>query len=380
MKKVLTAILLALVLVAPGFAPAAVEAGAGNIVLLGHIDFVARYSESDTDNGWPGYETYNTEFAVLGVAGTLGDNVDWCITHAFAFTGPYGSVNSAWPMTNNDSDGMLLDARINVHLGDALTLSAGRFIPPTSMTWNPHLMKVLHTINYPLINGSGINGGWLMPLPMYQTGVMLTGNLGPVVIQVGNFNGMGTVNDAVPPPINMNVFIPGVNNTMDIDKTKATVAKIGIVSEGFQAAGWYNGETAWMDDAAGETHDAQVAQWGIELAYTSDAFLLQGQYLSSTVDWLDDSISDDMVQNGWYVLAGVGVGPAMIVGRYDMVNYDQEELFIDGDINEETATTLGVNFMVNDNTTAGLNYTWRDVEDWDADANELALILEVNLF
>ena len=88
-------IALILAIMAPGASLAAVEAGAGDITLFSHIDFVYRSSAEDDDEGWPGYDSYNLEFAVLGIGGRLGDNVDWVITNAFAFQGPMAAVNTA---------------------------------------------------------------------------------------------------------------------------------------------------------------------------------------------------------------------------------------------------------------------------------------------
>jgi len=374
MKKLLLLGLFAVlaVIVMPTFAKAEVQAGAGNLVLLGHIDFVARYSAEDEDNGWPGYETYNLEHAVLGVAGKLGDNVDWCITYAFAFTGPFGPLNSAGfgPGSNNDAAGQLLDARIDWHLMDSVTLSVGRFIPPTSMTWAPHMMKALHTINYPLINNGGL-GGMMLPTPMYQTGVMLTAQASGVSFQIGNFNGSETYGGSD------GLGVLALNNTMDIDKTKGTAAKIAYDGSGIHVGGWYYGEQVGLD--MGSHVDGKVDQWGLEVAYNSDSILAQAQYLSSTLDPLDGSL-DSLVQDGWYIMLGYQIQSFQIVGRYDAVNYDEDAVMLSDDANEETATTLGVNYLINPNTTLGLNYTWRDLEGADANTDELALIIEANLF
>lgn len=385
MKKLLLMGLFAVLamIVMPSFAKAEVQAGAGNLVLLGHIDFVARYSAEDKDEGWYGYETYNLEHAVLGVAGKLGDNVDWVMTYAFAFTGPFGPIDSAsnaassngW--MNNDAGGRLLDARIDWHLADSLTLSAGRFIPPTSMTWAPHLMKVLHTINYPLINNGGLNP-MMLPTPMYQTGVMLTGKISGLSIMVGNFNG----SEIVGGPDISGINILGLDNTMDIDKTKGTVAKVAYDGSGIHVGGWYYGEEVGIN-YAGSAHgfaDGKLDQWGAEFAYESESIIAQAQYLSSTLDLLDSDMDDNLVQDGWYILLGYQADAFQVVARYDTINYDQDEVIMPDDFNNETATTLGVNYLINPNTTLGVNYTWRDLEGVDANTDELALILETNLF
>ena len=387
-KNVLLGIMMAALLL-PGAVMAEVAAGAGNITLLGHIDFVGRYSAEDEDEGWNGYETYNLEFAVLGIAGTVGDNVDWVITQAFAFTGPFGSLNSEAGEATNDEDAALLDARINWHMTDSLTLSAGRFIPPTSMTWNPHLLKGLCTINYPLLNGGGLQGSQItlmdgknlfIPMPMYQTGVMLTGSFGPTQLMVGHFNG----NDIYGGAEGL-IDVPGLNNTMDIDKTKGTLVKITGGSGGMHAGVWYYAEEVSIKPDTSAWRDSNINQWGIELAQMSESYVVQFQYLSTVLDPEDDG-ADDLEQSGWYLLVGGNVGPVQVVARYDYFDYDMEEALLDTPLlvsdkmNEESATVLGFNYNINANTILGLNYTWRNVEDWDANTDELSMIIEMNLF
>ncbi len=389
MKRNLLIAFLAAVMALPGFASADVMSGAGNVTLLGHIDFVGRYSAEDKDEGWMGYETYNLEFAVLGIAGQLGDNVDWVITEAFTFVGPYGSLNSAAALdntggVNNEVNARLLDARINMHMGESLILSVGRFIPPTSMTWNPHLLKVLYTINYPLLNGSGLQGGGALaiPLPMYQTGAMLTAKMGPASLMVGHFNG----SEIVGGPNVGGIEVHGANNVIDIDKTKGALAKLAVDTGGFHFGGFYYGEFASVQFAKTPpgtgtlTGDAQIDQWGLEMNYASDMWIGQAQYLSTTLDFYDDVIDDDLIQNGWYALLGANLGQAQIVARYDYFMYDAEEIIVSEDMNEEVATTIGVNYKLNENVIAGLNYTIRDIEDWDANTDEIAVIVETNLF
>jgi hypothetical protein len=75
-----------------------------------------------------------------------------------------------------------------------------------------------------------------------------------------------------------------------------------------------------------------------------------------------------------------------VIARYDHVNYDTEEAFaasaaVDrGDYNEENATTAGINYFFNENITMGLDYTWRDLESYEPAIDELALIIEMDLF
>jgi len=411
-KKLFVAVCMAAMLATPAMGLAEANAGAGEVTLLGHIDFVGRYSDHDNAIGktkadnWNGYETYNVEFAVLGIAGKLGDNVSWVITEAFAFEGPFGpanslAANSTVGYNNNAVTAMLLDARINLHLGEAVMISAGRFIPPTSMTCCPHLMKVMHTINYPLINGSGFQaGGMAVPLPMYQTGVMLTLRGGPVSVMVGNFNGTnitgGSDFGGLAPP--------GVSNTMDINKTKGTVAKLSVDVEGVHFGAWHYGESASVRLRALPRYsgvfpapplfsgikstDASINQWGAEFSMDTEVLILQGQYMQTALNFHDSKAKSPLggplhplYQSGWYALLGFNLGEvAQIVGRYDYFDYDNKKIIALDGADEEGATTLGLNFLINEGTTLGLNYTFRYIEDWEANQNEYGLIIETNLF
>lgn len=398
MKRYLVIMLLACAMAVPGMAFSQdVAAGGGSISLHAHIDFVGRFSAEDDDDDYNGYESYNLEFAVIGLAGTIGDNVSWVLTEATAFAGPAAGLQT-WGASNLQAMGggannnavgsSLLDARINFHMGEYFMVSMGRFIPPTSMTWNPHLMKVMHTINYPLMNGSGFQGGGglMVPLPMYQTGVMLSIYLGPVTFMAGNFNGTDVVGGIG------NVMPLGMNNIVDIDKTKGTQMKLAFDAEGFHIAGWYYGEeasvTLWnpamvntLTPKAGRIReDGTIQQWGVEFDMNTELVFAQAQYLNTRLD-MDDENVDDLWQAGWYVLLGMNVTDQFqLLGRYDFMDYDNEEVLISDRRDEEQWAMAGMNYLVNENVTVGVNYTWRWLENEHANLNELAFITEMNLF
>jgi hypothetical protein len=237
MKRFVLIVLLMAALIAPQMAGAQpkdaspVNSGGGSISLLAHIDIVGRYSKEDHNNGWKGYESYNTEFVVIGLAGKLGDYVSWVITEELNFMGPQASYNTyqadsstgAW---NNDDAAHLLDAQVNFHLGPNFMITVGRFLPPTSMTWTPHMMKSLHAINYPLINGSGLQDGIgrpgfmapFIPMPLYQTGAMVTASYEGLKFQIGTFNGTENLGGFGAHGVGP-LAVYGIMNTLDVDKS-----------------------------------------------------------------------------------------------------------------------------------------------------------------
>ncbi len=383
-----------------------VNTSAGNISLLAHIDFVARLSPEDdpnTANGYYGYETYNIEAVVIGLAGQLDDNVNWLVTYSYGFYGPNAAAASYAGGPVENSAGTLLDARVNWMLFqtegfmNSLTLSFGRFIPPTSMTFQPHMLSNLKVLNYPLINGSGFQGlspyqvtngstgNYWIPLPMYQTGVQMTGKFfdDAVSIMVGHFNGTDPVasyNTGV-------AAFPGINNTMDIDKTKGTNVKVQLDMSGFHLGGFYYFEEASITYASGAMEDARIDQYGVEAAYESDSLFAQAQYMTTNLDWQDIG-SQDLVQWGAYGLIGINIENVQIVGRYDYMDYDADDTILDVnpvtlvfyDANTETMISGAVNWLITEQTTLGFNYNYRDVEGWEVDINEFALIVEMDLF
>ncbi|MFO8055986.1 MAG: porin [bacterium] len=405
MKRITVVGFLVVIMALPAWSAAEVESVAGNITLHGHIDFVYRNSEADEkikkdgpNQEWNGYDTMNLETAILGMSGTVGDNVSWLVSYAFAFRGPAAAADSeaVTDDTNNNSAGALLDAQINIRVADMMELSFGRFIPPTSMTWAPHQMSAFHTVNYPLIHGSGIAPGQyahidMLTLPRYQTGVMLSASMGPAKIMLGGFNGSEYVGGDETDIGDAEAY--GLDNTMDIDRNKGLLAKVAVDQEGMHFGGWYYAEDAAIEpehlDGYIDTRpaDGNLVQWGIEAAYNANNLLVAVEYLQSTFDAEDSAVDDNLVQSGWYFLAGYTMNRFQVVARYDYVNYDMEEMLLDdrhdvssSDYNEESAITAGVNYLLNEQTTVGLNYTWRDLENYEPAADELAVIVEVDLF
>ena len=279
------------------------------------------------------------------------------------------------------------------------------------MTWNPHLMKVLYTINYPLINGGGLQGfqnqnlrerSLMVPLPMYQTGVMLTLDMGPAKLMAGSFNGSEIVGGADLNDIN----VLGNSNVMDLEKTKGGLVKLAMDQEGMHFGVWYYGEEAAVrvesderppgapgpppTDPGGAVRnaDAAIEQKGVELALTSDALIMQAQYLQTILDFNDPDGKSrlggnlhELYQEGWYVLLGANMGDgAQAVCRYDYMDYDNKKVIVLDGRDSEGALTFGLNYLINENTTMGVNYTHRWIEDWHASPHEWSFIMETNLF
>ena len=149
-------------------------------------------------------------------------------------------------------------------------------------------------------------------------------------------------------------------------------------------------------EAAGE--DSEVVSIGFEAAYTTERIIAALEYLQTTIDPLDtfapapiaipgtgititpptpddDFDNPTTMETTYYLLVGANVGPVMVVFRYDWADSGLDEYAddlsdeMDGDGVDEDAMpdqelvyTLGVNYELNENTTVGLNYNWRQPE------------------
>lgn len=388
-------------LVVPLTLSAQVEPVAGSVTVGVHIDFVGRYSVEDNRDGvggptdpdskayepdainWPGYETLNMEAAVVYLSGKVGDKVSWVIGEALTMPAhPVGEVVATGGVAT------LLDARIIWNLTDSIALNLGRYIPATSMSVSPHRMSVHHLVDPPMmIKGTGYALS-LVPLPWFQTGAGISIGMGPATISWDLFDGSQVAGSP--------------NSLSDVDKCKGGVIKVAVDSGNIHAGFWYLNERSDMSDLdldpvpiakiqSGDSvfiadmnlNDNDVTQWGLEVAYTTDKIILAAEYLDTVLDPMDESISimsgstavatteaDDLKQQSYYILAGVGLGPVDLILRYefaeagidDMLDLDEDEIS-----DQQTNTTIGVNYGINDYTTLAINYAMKAPEGYKAD-------------
>jgi hypothetical protein len=387
MKKLCVISLAMALLMMPFALPAQVETAAGSMTLGAHIDFAARYSvedgeedPADRDPGelyWAGYETFNLEAAVISLMGEVGDNVSYCIMIAPVLTSYLNDQANPAAMTNP-----LLDARITWAVTDSVALNMGRYIPHTSMSNGPHMMSVHHLNDPPMmIRGSGYQLN-LTPLPLYQTGIGLEATMGPATITWDFYDGVENN------PAN-------VSTLSDQDKSKGGVLKIAVDSGNIHFGGYFLEE---YSEAAGVDHS--VASMGVEGSYTTERMIIALEGLQTVNDPLDDQPDPTSpgdffdtpatLETTYYLLVGGNVGPVMVVFRYDWADSGQDEFAddladeMDGDgvdedaiSDQELVYTLGVNYELNENTTVGVNYNWRQPEV-PADMEEDELGVDIN--
>jgi hypothetical protein len=343
------------------------------MTLGAHIDFAARYSEEDQfedpsegEVPWQGYETYNLEAAVISLSGEVGDNVSYVLMIA-----PVMPAYAADQVQPASPPNPLLDAKIVWAITDSIALNMGRYIPHTSMSQCPHMMAVHHLNDPPMfIRG----GGWqfnLTPLPRYQTGIGIEAVFGPATVTWDFYDGVEN---------NVNA-----DTLSDVDKSKGGVIKLAVDSGNIHGGLFYLEE---MSEPAPE-QDNDVVQIGVELLYSTERFFGGLEYLNTVVEPMDEvTIGGEegdlpaRTEIAYYAILGANVGPVQVVFRYDFADSGLDEQadaldedFDTGEVDEEDIPdnelvyTLGVNYEINENTTVGLNYAWRQPEEPDQEVD-----------
>ena len=147
---------------------------------------------------------------------------------------------------------------------------------------------------------------------------------------------------------------------------------------------YYCGEES--DISGPEPDSGKVAGWGLGALYNADKFFVGAEYDNITYtpeeDFADLLIGEDNnTQYGYYILAGVRFSSLEIALRYDFIDYS--DIDDADDIDTEQWWVIGVNYLINDNTTLGVDYIWRipkEPEDIDyPNTNEIAVNIELDV-
>jgi len=369
MKKVV-GLILALMLLIPVGLYAQVEAAAGSITIGAHLDAAFRYSAEDKDKGWNGYETFNGEALVLGLSGKIGDNLAWRFQEAFVLpTYNQGVVELILDPTT-------LEACAQWKPIDQLGITIGRVLVPTAIANVPHMLKVHHMANPPLIITGGFNGG-LFPLPTYQTGVAFDVNFSGIDVNYMLYNGELAGQQVL-----------GSDLAQDLDKSKGgnvAVTYNGDVGPGkltarafhFQE---YSDITDALATALGVDDDASISGWGIGVMYDADNYFGGVEYVTSTLDPEDKDVKSK-TGYGYYILLGARFSSVEAAFRYDFIDWSDLKGAKEKDT--ETWYNIAVTYMINDNAGLGVGYTIKQPEEpAGADypsINELQVFVELDL-
>jgi len=385
MKKILIVALVFGLFALPVMAQ--VEAGAGKITVHINIDFLGRYiAESKTDhpdtadpngpygiNAWrdsqdaddfsqPSVEDFIIRDTILSLGGELSDKVAWELT-------------SMWT-----AEPEILTAKIDLKLIPMTTLTVGRFIPDQGKAFQYHILSRVHTIYLPMAAmtanyGAPENTGAFL-VPFWQTGVQASIGNKTAHVSLGYFNGLEPqLIPIIPPILNM----AGANNFMELDNSKAFLAKGAVNVSGFEAGIHWWDEYANVEHYNFATDDAHINIYGGYVGYNHEKFHILAEYLENNIDFLDTD-SDNLQQNDWYAQLGVSpVNAFELVFRYEAM--DGADLKRDSFSNdEETWVTLGANYYIVDkNCAIAIQHIWKDHDDLEWNDNEFNFLVEVDL-
>jgi hypothetical protein len=351
-----------------GAAAAEGEAGAmvsaGRLMIWGDVQFMYQQAQADPGRQVQGIQQFQTRHAQVGFAGRPSERVDYNIT---------------LEMIEGDTiQPMVYEVWVDTHLSRSLTLRAGSFRPPWTLTMARPVHDLLF-IRYPLI----VDSGQELFTPWRQTGLELSGRPGEQFsVSIGLFNGLD---------------IP--NNFIDDNNMKDT-----MISAGFEAypgikifVGHWGGkvklqsqiidpgETAVLPFGLTQTNTgtAAVKVGGglVEHASTWAAFELDRSnlYLAGEALWNRSTRDGSGLRNaqGYQFSAGYRFDRLMPLLRYEQFDPNTDNAGA-GANDEMEWTTLGLNFDLARNARLMADYIFKVERAENQRAND-EFIFQVSL-
>jgi len=430
MKK-LPGIVFAAVLFAPMVAFAQVESTAGSMKIGAHLDVSYRLSNESNKNpeadelAWAGYDSVTMQDVFLELSGAIGDRVSYKVLQGLIreqWSPPQALLTGAGTTINffiqPQAQSLPLEAYVDLRILDQIKLRFGKQIVPTIIAnTGVHQMKIIHTVNPPLIAQTSTSVGPLginellsvsatrgqfpkVPLPLSVTGAA-------VIVAISGMELSYTLYDQWLQPENAVIGVSWGDSLFDFNKTRggnAALSYNGPAGSGkLNARIFYTDEDSEVDPAAVPAADhVKSTAWGAGMFYNADKFFLGGEYANSTLKYNNDTTPNTNTWSGYYLAAGAEFSSLEIVYRFDSIDYNNLKNsdfattpapFKPSSVDTETWHTIAVNYLVNDQTTVGLNYVIKTPEkgmyydtaagDYDElkypNSDELSLLVEVDL-
>jgi len=433
MKRMLGIILAIVFLVAPAITLAQVDAAAGSMKFGAHVDvgyYVSNESNKDPDAdeiGWRGYDTVNLQDVIIDLNGKVGDRVSYRILQALVvdawdggMSAPAPGPPAIGPIANIGrspyTPDLPLEAWINIKIIDQLGFKFGKQITPTLIAnTGAHLADVIHTVNSPLIaqnsfglaelrSDSLVTALTFLRLPLSVTGASAIISFSGVEIVYTQFDEWLQQGGA---PAASPLYV--YDNGYDSNKTKGgnlAVGYNGQVGPGkLNARGFYFDEDTELWPGDNLVRQARFSGWGGGVMYNADKFFAGGEYATATLkyDSKDLPLADinSNTYSGYYLIAGGRFSSIEVVYRLDSMDYnnykkgDLYAVLAAGDVDpasvdNEIWHTIGVNYLINDQTTVLVNYVIKSPErpkvydgaSWEKiklpNMNEFSIMLEVD--
>jgi len=433
MKKLLGILFALLIFAAPLAMNAEIEATAGSMKIGVHMDFTYRWSgESNKDPesdeiGWKGYDTFSAGDLFIEVTGKVGDRISYKILEGLVYAdwvpdidseSANGLILSMMPEPMTTYGGLFvapIEAYVDFKVIDQFKARFGKFIVPTLIAnTGVHQADVIHTANPPLIanRGMGFNEflvdyfmGFFpkVSLPLDVTGAGLIGT--PLDgLQVEFFVYDEWVNgEDYPDDGGLDVWTQDLG--FDYNRTKgwdlAATYNRDILGGKLTARGFYFSEYLdWNNISYLPTTNGRNNGWGIGAMYDHNLWFVGAEYTADTLSYAEKPEAIDKKSNTWngyYILVGgrfMG-GTIQPVYRFDWIDYSslKKDDILTISIPEITSFdnemwhTIGVNWLVNDNATVGINYVIKQPErlKFDGDRwkypniNEIIVMMELDL-
>jgi len=426
MKKLLGILFGILIFAAPLAMRAEIEATAGSMKVGVHMDFDYRWSgESNKDPdyqefGWKGYDSFSAGDLFLELTGKVGDRINYKILEGLVYAdwvpdidskSANGSIVSIMPEPMTTPGGGLFVAPIEAYVDfkaiDQLKIRVGKTVIPTLLAnTGVHQADVIHTANPPLIanRGMGFNEflvdyymGYFprVSLPLDVTGAgVIASPLEGIELEYYAFD-----NWLLPMESYEGAFM-GQDLGYDFNRTKgwdlATTLTHDLLGGKITGRGFYFDEYLDFHNLGVPVPNGRNWGWGLGVMYDADKFFVGGEYANDTLRFNEKPDSIDKKSNTWwgyYVVVGGKFGAIQPVYRFDFIDYSNlkdDDLPIDQEIESfdtEMWHTIGVNYLVNDNATVGLNYVIKQPEKLKSlgdrwkypNSNEIVVMMELDL-
>ena len=370
--------------VLPGAAHAQVETIAGSMQIGVHFDLDYRWSGESQKNPsggeihWNGYDSITGQNFFVELKGKVGDHVSYKVLEGLVTENWVGSFDGTNMDIHVEPEVLAapMESWMEFRVVDQLNFKVGKMVPPTLFAnTGVHEASVVHTANQPLI-ASPILGFNEMLVAYYTEGFFqrvplpteLTGLATLVSFAGFEINWTIFYNWLLPPVMGLGPVGWG-DAGFDFNKQKGNLGAItyrGKVGPGkLSARIFYYGEIVSL----GHEYLQKVNNegWGAGVLYEAKYFFIDGEYANSDLHYKHDPIHSiiNNAENDWwgyYATVGGRFKGFELLYRLDYIKYTDLSTKSASiplqmqTIDDEMWHTIGLNYLVNNNATVGVNY------------------------
>jgi len=372
--------------------------------------------------GWYGYDTFSAGDIMIEITGKIGDRVSYKILQGLVFEDfmilspetdllkqPFGPGQTGTIVATPKSTATQslfvqpMEAYIDLKVIDQLKVRIAKSVAPTLLAnTGVHQAKVIHTANPPLIANRvmGFNemlvnkaltpiaggivypGFFRVPLPLNVSGAgVIVNPIEGVELEYKAYNewfngGAGNI-------LGLKLIESTADLGFDYNRTKGWDLALTLAHDigpgKLTARGFYFDEYIDLHNLNFQLVPIEPPLngrnfgWGAGFNYEAKKFFFGGEYATDTLAWSEKPVDFDKKSNTWsgfYAQVGGRFGAIQPVYRYDFIDYTNlkkddikwEDIDIES-FDTETWHTFGVNYLLNDHYTAGINYVIKKPEE-----------------